>query len=195
MVGRSCSDCGDYLASSCFSSNQWRKGPGVSRCKGCVSGGSGGYGGYGGYGGGGGGYEGVHLSYQCHECFRNFNSQNELNMHMQVHRPRNVSCPICGETRFRSGANAVQHVESGYCSGCRGASNARDQIYRFASSQMSMNHYLTDPPMLTNGTGYGGGQTPAYPYCCPECSKSFRQLSQLLQHQDSKHNNTRMLTY
>ena len=179
-MGRSCSDCGDYLARSSFSSAQWRKGPSGSRCKNCVSGGS---------------YASSPycVSYQCHKCYRDFDSQNELNMHMQVHRPRNVSCPICGETRFASGANAVQHVESGYCSGCRGASNARDQIYRFASSQRSMQNYMPGMPMLTNGSGYG--TTPDYPYCCPECSKSFRQLSQLLQHQDAKHNNSRMLTY
>lgn len=191
-MGRSCSECDDYLANSQFSSNQWRKGPGLSRCKGCVSGSTGSYGGYGdgSYYGGGTAY-----TYQCNECHRSFSNQNELTMHMQTHRPRTVSCPVCGETRFASGANAVQHVESGYCSGCLGADNAREQIYRFASSQRSMNRFMTDRPLLTNGGRNGGGPAPDYPYCCPECSKSFRQLSQLLQHQDNKHGNRRMLGY
>lgn len=58
-------------------------------------------------------------------------------MHLQVHRPRNDACPICGDRRFRSGANAVQHVESGYCSGCYSTDgdNDRQQIYNFARSQ------------------------------------------------------------
>ena len=76
-MGRYCSDCGDWCSNSSFSRNQWRKGDGYSRCKDCV-----------------GGY-----SYQCGECDRVFDSQNGLNMHMQVHRPKNVACPACGERR------------------------------------------------------------------------------------------------
>ena len=48
---------------------------------------------------------------------------------MVVHKPRNVSCPVCGVQRFRSPVDAVAHVESGYCDGCRGADNAARQIY------------------------------------------------------------------
>jgi len=171
-MGRTCEDCGGYLTNSHFSGNQLRKS--YPRCKDCTSGGQ---------------------HYQCYECYRTFNSQNELNMHMQVHRARNVACPVCGEVRFRSGANAVQHVETGRCRGCPGVDNARNQIYQFANSQRSMGRYLTETPMLEYGGGYGGGGVPDYPYHCPECSKSFRQLSQLLQHQDNKHNNSRMISY
>ena len=111
-------------------------------------------------------------------------------MHMQVHRPRSVACPICGDRRFRTGANAVQHVESGSCSGCQGRDNARRQIYNFARQQQSMQGFMNGTPLLTNGgNNYG---VPDYPYQCPECYKSFRQLSQLMQHQDQKHNNTSM---
>lgn len=115
-------------------------------------------------------------------------------MHMQVHRPRNVSCPICGETRFKSGANAVQHVESGYCRGCQGRERARQAIYDFSSRQSAMQQYLTDRPLLTYG-GSNQSTVPELPYQCPECSRQFRQLSQLLQHQDQKHSNYRMLQY
>eukprot|EP00541_Cyclophora_tenuis_P001975 CAMPEP_0116557800 /NCGR_PEP_ID=MMETSP0397-20121206/9448_1 /TAXON_ID=216820 /ORGANISM="Cyclophora tenuis, Strain ECT3854" /LENGTH=114 /DNA_ID=CAMNT_0004083311 /DNA_START=124 /DNA_END=468 /DNA_ORIENTATION=+ len=114
-------------------------------------------------------------------------------MHMQTHRPRNVACPVCGDQRFKSGANAVQHVESGFCRGCRGQENARNQIYEFAKRQGVMHHYM-DIPQLTYGD-YDDGGVPDFPYHCPQCSVSFRQLSQLLQHQDQKHNNHRMLTY
>jgi hypothetical protein len=107
--------------------------------------------------------------------------------------PRNVACPVCKEQRFKSGANAVQHVESGYCTGCLGVDNARNQIYQFASSKPQMQHYLTSVPMLTNGSNTN--YVPDLPYNCPDCSKSFRALSQLLQHQDQKHNNHRLLRY
>lgn len=115
-------------------------------------------------------------------------------MHMQVHRPRSVACPICGEQRFRSGANAVQHVESGYCTGCRGQDNARQQIYEYARRQSGMQPYLNGTPLLTNG-GYNNS-VPDFPYQCTVCAKSFRQLSQLLQHQDQKHGRyTRQIGY
>lgn len=181
-MGRYCSDCGDWTSCSGFSRNQWSKGDGYSRCKGCVSG----------YGSSQPvSYQQQQYQppvlYQCGECYREFNSQNELTMHMQVHRPRNVACPICGEKRFRTGANAVQHVESGYCSGCKGQDNARRQIYNFAQRQRGMQPYLNGTPLLTNG-GYNDG-VPDFPYHCPHCSKSFRNASQLMQHQDQKHNN------
>ncbi|KAL7509230.1 hypothetical protein ACHAXN_007148 [Cyclotella atomus] len=186
-MGRYCSDCGDWCSNRSFSRNQWMKGDGYSRCKDCVDGGS--------------HFTGLayHVPsppvprFQCGECYREFNNQNELNMHMQVHRPRDVACPICGERRFKTGANAVQHVESGYCSGCSGADNARRQIYEFAQRQGGMQRYLTGTPQLTH-VGSSNG-VPDMPYQCRECNKSFRNLSQLMQHQDQKHNNLRLLGY
>ena len=65
----------------------------------------------------------------CGTCDREFRDENELRQHMKVHRPKNVSCPVCGDTRFASNANAVAHIESGYCDGCLGADRARDAIY------------------------------------------------------------------
>jgi len=177
---RYCSNCNRYCEPSAFSSNQRRKGA-DSRCKDCVGGRH--------YGGS------ASPSFSCGTCGGNFNSQNELNMHMQVHRPRDVACPVCRETRFRSGANAVQHVESGYCTGCVGQDNARRAIYDYASQQGQMRPYISHIPMLTNGS-YGGGNVPDYPYSCPQCvNKSFRQLSQLLQHNDQKHNNVNRIGY
>mmetsp|Transcript_38237 Transcript_38237/g.68935 ORF Transcript_38237/g.68935 Transcript_38237/m.68935 type:complete len:186 (-) Transcript_38237:83-640(-) len=183
-MGRHCADCGDWCTNSNFSSNQWRKGEGCSRCKDCVSGSQ--------YSSGAAIEEyQPPPSYRCVVCNRDFNSQNELNMHQQVHRPRNISCPICGDTRFRSPANAVQHVESGYCTGCKGSDNARQQIYQYTQAKRGMKKYLNLTPLLTNGGNNQG--VPDYPYHCPQCTKSFRNLSQLMQHEDQKHNNMRML--
>lgn len=167
-MGRYCAECEYYEPSDKYSNNQWAKGEGYSRCMDCVG-------------------------YVCNECKRVFRNQNELNMHLQVHRPKTVSCPICGDTRFGSGANAVQHVESGFCRGCRGADNAREQIYKFASNQRTMGRFMANAPRLTNGGNWEDVSVPDFPYNCPDCSKQFRHLSQLLQHQDQKHNNSRLM--
>lgn len=182
-MGRQCADCDCYLSNSSFSRNQWFKGDGYSRCKDCVNGGA---------------YSGnayATVSYTCGTCYKTFGSQNELNMHQQVHRPRSVACPVCGERRFKSGANAVQHVESGYCSGCLGKDDARQKIYQFASQQVAMSRYMSSTPQLTYGDWQQAASIPESPYECPECSKSFRQLSQLLQHRDQKHGNLYRLGY
>lgn len=185
-MGRECASCDQWLSNSNFSRNQWLKGPGYSKCKSCV-GGSQSYGQAASYT--------PSVSYQCQECYREFNSDNELQMHMQVHRPRNVACPVCGDKRFRSSANAVQHVESGYCTGCQGKDNARLQIYQFASKSGQMNQYLSETPMLTYGGNNNNNDVPDYPYKCRQCNVSYRQLSQLMQHQDNKHNNNRLTYY
>ena len=83
----------------------------------------------------------------CPQCDKMFDHpsgnrnhiQNMLKMHMQVHEPRTVSCPVCGDQRFRSTTNAVQHVESGSCRGCKGKDNARQQIYKFISNKQVRN--------------------------------------------------------
>ena len=88
----------------------------------------------------------------------------------------------------------IRHVESGYCTACTGAGFARQQIYEYARRQQGMQRFMNGTPMLTNG-GYNDS-VPDYPYQCPECTKSFRQLSQLLQHQDQKHGrHTRRIGY
>lgn len=176
MACRYCAECGDWLDSNMYSNNQWNKGDSYSRCMECV------------------GYSQPQPQYKCRQCNNTYNTSNELEMHMQVHRPRTVACPVCGEGRFKSGANAVQHLESGYFTGCRGTDNAREQIYRFASKQKTMNRFMNDVPRLTyDNSDYG--QVPDLPYTCRECCKSFRQLSQLLQHQDNKHQQNNLLRY
>lgn len=190
-MARHCSSCGVCQTSSSFSRNQWAKGNGYSRCMHCVSGTQQHQPAYHTTG-----YAVVvptpPPTYQCTECHQQFNSQNELNMHMQVHRPRQFHCPVCGDVRFKSPANAVQHVESGFCRGCRGQDNARQQIYDFVQRNAGGSN-----PLLTNGGNhaYGGGSVPDLPYQCQECAKSFRHLSQLMQHMDQKHNRMRMLGY
>mmetsp|Transcript_16355 Transcript_16355/g.39897 ORF Transcript_16355/g.39897 Transcript_16355/m.39897 type:complete len:236 (+) Transcript_16355:62-769(+) len=155
-----CAECGQNVHLRNFSMNQVRKGEGVARCSDCVN-----------------------TTYECQICFKECKNENNLQQHMQVHQPRNVACPVCGEQRFRSATNAVQHVESGSCSSCRGKDNARDAIYRFVSAKA---------PQLLNQRAIGyfsdsDEEPPEYPYECSYCSKAFRQLSQQMQHEKDKH--------
>ena len=161
-MGRTCAECDYYKDDDHYSRNQWLKGPGYSRCFDCVG-------------------------YPCTECQRLFRNANELKMHMQVHRPRNFSCPICNVTKFRSGANVVQHVESGFCSCCPGGpEEAREQVFKFAAKKKQMRRYMTEVPRITYGD-WTDSEVPDFPYYCPECCKYFRKLGQLMQHQEGKH--------
>jgi len=167
-MARKCAQCKQYLDGDEYSLNQWMKAEGLSRCIDCV--------------------QNNKIPFKCKECFRIFGDENQLLMHAQVHRPRTIACPICGDTRFKSGANAVQHVESGYCTGCVGKDNARAQIYEYVSKAAPMRQFLTNAPMIGYDYGNHDRSVPDFPYKCPDCNKMFKQLSQLMQHQDQKHN-------
>lgn len=109
-----CSQCRYSCEKSEFSSNQWRKGDGLGRCIDCV--------------------EGAQCDLPtCPQCRREFRTEHELTQRMKVHRSRDVACPVCGDRLFASGANAVAHVESGFCTGCRGKDNARAAIHGFVA--------------------------------------------------------------
>lgn len=120
----------------------------------------------------------------CSKCDRSFCDANALEQHMQVHQPRDVRCPACGEQRFRNGANVAQHVESGTCSGCQGKENARTAIYNFMRFNQSTRQFL-DQKLLENGACCDS--IPERPYACQQCRKAFRQVSQLMQHQMAVH--------
>lgn len=165
-MGRYCAACGDWEGRAQYSLNQWQKGDGLSRCKHCVS-------------------FGRNKSCSCPTCGRTFygnSCDNQLKMHQQTHAPRMVACPICGEVRFRSATNAVQHVESGSCSGCLGKDNARRQIYDFTSrSAPSML-----APMLEWHSADRSG-VPERPYMCTHCHRTFRAMGDMMQHMAASH--------
>lgn len=164
-MGRQCSECRLFRTGSDFSTNQWRKGGGNSRCTSCVGG-----------------------HFTCHVCHKPCGNATNLKMHMQIHRDRNVSCPVCGRGGFKSGADAVAHVESGSCSGCPGGEEARQRIIHFASSKRQMEPYLT--PVATDDETDDEDTSTIHdqPYRCPQCSRCFQKLSSLLQHQENVHN-------
>mmetsp|Transcript_5799 Transcript_5799/g.10134 ORF Transcript_5799/g.10134 Transcript_5799/m.10134 type:complete len:174 (+) Transcript_5799:140-661(+) len=161
---RICAECTNLLDSCEFSSNQWKKGAGSSRCWDCVS-----------------------RTVQCSICSRSFTSQNNLRQHMKTHVARSIPCPVCGDKKkFRNAANAVAHVESGYCSGCKGQQNARQQIYNYAR--------INAPQLTTNlieGAQGGYGRVPQKPYRCQFCARNFAHLSALLNHERDAHRNNR----
>jgi DNA-directed RNA polymerase subunit RPC12/RpoP len=123
-------------------------------------------------------------SYQCTTCYRLFNTESNLLHHMQVHRPKNLSCPVCGDCRFASASNAVAHVETGHCAGCTGKDNARLQIYQFVQSRAP---FMCIPQI---GYDFGVGNAegiPDKPYRCSVCAKKFGQLSSLMNHKTAAH--------
>jgi ribosomal protein L37E len=97
-------------------------------------------------------------------------------VHIEMIDLRQTPCPICGEKKFAHLGHAVQHVESGYCAGCRGQENARLRIYNFAQQQFGGQLRITDR------SGYS--HVPDHPYRC-SCDKTFRQLSSLIQHKNA----------
>jgi len=93
---------------------------------------------------------------------------------------RSVPCPICGSKKqFAHLQHAVQHVESGYCSGCPGQDNARAQIYQFVQGQGQQ--LLGDRAPVVQLDRYGNAVVPDKPYGC-ECGKHFAAVSSLMSH-------------
>eukprot|EP00092_Neocalanus_flemingeri_P002502 GFUD01002678.1.p1 GENE.GFUD01002678.1~~GFUD01002678.1.p1 ORF type:complete len:455 (+),score=121.94 GFUD01002678.1:47-1366(+) len=103
-----------------------------------------------------------------------------------VQNSKKVPCPLCGKTKFKSSTGAVQHIESGSCSQCKGRDVARENIYQFVSKQAT--HLLTARPQLTySGSGASCLTVPEKPYACSHCEKTFVNVSSLMQHQADKH--------
>jgi len=129
----------------------------------------------------------------CHRVFDYFNNKranrNSMEEHMQVHKPKTVSCPVCGDQRFRSATNAVQHVESGACPNCPGRDTARKAIHGFIAGHQETRHMLVSRPQLQyNGSGAPGyGPVPDRPYNCGHCQKTFKDLSSKMQHEERSH--------
>lgn len=121
-------------------------------------------------------------THKCGFCDRSFGTRKGLEAHMDDQHPVQTSCPSCGIKRFRSFQAAIQHLESGACPDCRGKKNARDQVYRCISP-----HLGSSTRLLAAGDNHDDEHILEFPYVCPKCSRSFRQLNHLIQHQNAKH--------
>jgi Zn-finger nucleic acid-binding protein len=110
-----------------------------------------------------------------------------MEQHQQVHKPKNHSCPLCGVQRFRSQANAVQHVEAGACPNCPGREAARNGVYNFVARNQETRHMLSSQPQLEY-TGSGASyDIPERPYKCNLCERNFKDLGGMMQHQEYAH--------
>ena len=161
---RRCGQCSQVCGRSEFSSSQWRKGEGLSRCEVCVAG----------------------LNpVRCDECGKSFRDANALQQHKRTHQPRNFACPGCNRM-YRDLTGTALHFESGQCSACRGPDNARRAAYELVAQQSGGRNFLANPLMITNGGETAGGFTADGPnYRCPSCQRTFRFVSALMQHQQS----------
>ena len=128
----------------------------------------------------------VHRTHECSDCGRYFRNAHDLKQHRQVHRPRTVPCPVCGQL-YKSSTDAVLHIETGYCHGCRGRDNARRAVYGMVSQHAA---HLTSrgQQMLEYGSSGGGTgwQASGANYRCQGCHREFHSLGSLMQHQDAR---------
>ena len=128
-----------------------------------------------------------HLSkHKYGNCDRSFDSRKALEQHTESKHPASTKCPSCGEVRFRSFASAMQHLESGQCPNCRGKDHARRQVFTAISPHLR-NEQNKAILLLPSSSKAGGEQIPSKPYSCDQCSKSFKELNQLMQHKSAKH--------
>lgn len=98
---------------------------------------------------------------------------------------RPAQCPGCGRC-YRSALGTVSHVEQGYCPACPGRDAGRRAVYSTARAAGA--NFLCGVPQIEYGGGGGdGGYDPdSNNYVCRGCSREFRQLSSLMQHQNAK---------
>ncbi len=130
---------------------------------------------------------------RCVICARVFigpnwsTSLNQLKMHQQTHLPKTVSCPVCHSDKklFRTAADAVLHLESGSCEGCRGKDSAKRLIYNIAEQKAP--HLVKTQLMIGNGCQGNGSRS----FICKHCQKTYQNLSSLMQHENAKHPNGR----
>mmetsp|Transcript_85394 Transcript_85394/g.135361 ORF Transcript_85394/g.135361 Transcript_85394/m.135361 type:complete len:165 (+) Transcript_85394:45-539(+) len=116
--------------------------------------------------------------YECETCFRLFQNQNNLNQHMQTHKPRDKLCPVCGQVSFKSTSGVTMHVESGYCAGCgeRGQKLVRDF--------MKKNLPQCYAPAICDRSDSSDWNEDPY---CRSCDRFFKSMGALLQHMEAKH--------
>jgi hypothetical protein len=167
-MSRECAQCGNYKYKCDFSTNQWRKGDGQSRCEDCVS-------------------ARRQTTVFCDECGGQFPDENSLRQHKRTHQPRTFACPGCNRM-YRGLTDTALHFESGSCAGCKGQENARRAAYQLVAQQAKGgSNFLTNPLMLTDGgsASVGGYSKEGPNYRCPSCGKTFRLVSALMQHQQS----------
>lgn len=94
---------------------------------------------------------------------------------------KNTSCPLCRK-RFRGAVGAVSHIEDGHCPDCRGADKARRAVYKFVRDN-NVNFTLDRIGYGSDGDGY---DSDGNNYICHGCSKQFRTLKSMMQHQENK---------
>lgn len=161
---RECAQCGDFSFKAAFSTSQWRKGIGESRCEDCVG--------------------ATQTLVSCDECGKWLPDDNALKMHKRKHQERTFACPGC-DKMYRGLTDTALHFESGSCTACKGQDNARRAAYQLVAQRKGGANFLTNPLMLTDGDGGGGYSEEGPNYRCPSCPRTFKLVSALMQHQQS----------
>jgi len=162
MPRRECAECGCTRVQGDFSTTQWRKGRGESRCQDCVTPAGDGR--------------------TCGHCGQKFRDDNALQMHARTHQERRFGCPGCGK-KYRGLTDTALHFESGACSACKGKNNARRAAYDIVSQQPGGSNFIVQ--RITDGERSGAWTPDGHNFKCPSCKKKFGTVSALMQHQQS----------
>jgi Zinc-finger of C2H2 type len=126
--------------------------------------------------------------HKCGFCERSFATRMALDQRINAQHAKQISCPACAVTRFRSLTSALQHLESGQCPHCQGKQNARYEVYQAISPHISSTR--GEPQWLLAGSSAlpnNADELIEFPYSCDLCDRPFRELNHLLQHKTAKH--------
>lgn len=167
-LSRTCAECGAECLKIKFTSSQWVKGNGYSRCTDCVQ---------------------SSKPHACRKCQRTFATKYELVTHQQAHRRRTPVCSFCGEKRVKVTYSTGFMVYNDFVySGVSDAAYRKtDEVYR-KIYEHACKRYAMEPSndVQSTSTGYDYSQgVPSEPDSCYDCSRVyylFRQLTILLEH-------------
>jgi len=113
-------------------------------------------------------------------------NNNNLVQHQNRHRPRNLTCPGCGEQRFNTASGVALHFERGHCTACRDQETAEAAVFGLINRRLPqfLNHAICDEDITHE---FDNNYVPAQAYRCPHCNKIFNRFSSLNQHLEARH--------
>ena len=111
-------------------------------------------------------------------------NDNNLQQHMMTHDPRTVNCWGCDDTFIRT-SHMILHLEAGTCpSDCE----LYDIDYLLIGRCFYLHHFIDDDyeSEILKGVNIGKRYHQALPFKCQTCDGTFRLLSGLFQHVESR---------
>jgi len=154
--------------------------------------------------------------YKCRDCGKELNhwnnavNYNNLRYHIETHQPRNKSCLICKQRRFRQEDSIIQHMENGDCwKYFRSRSEAQKRIYNFmiknpvtcpyvqfsqSKGPLPLTYVKNEPGVIVKQERIEENykiipklfskqlKVPECPYICHDCDRPFNEAHSLFHH-------------